>query len=206
MEAWQEILGEPFWSSRVLLALSLIKQVTQNQRPFSVAVSFNGGKDATVLWHLCRSLNLDLVAAYFEEQDPFDELIAFTNSTLTESSLQVIRLPQDYKEGMGLLVSRGVTTVLMGVRQTDPSSPRHYYEMSSEGWPVFLRVYPLLEWSYKDIWYFLKKLELPYCSLYDIGYTSLGAKGKTRPNPRLAGGPAWELTDETAEREGRSKL
>lgn len=33
---------------------------------------------------------------------------------------------------------------------------------------------PILAWSDKDVWDFLKMRELPHCELYDIGYTRIG--------------------------------
>jgi 3'-phosphoadenosine 5'-phosphosulfate sulfotransferase (PAPS reductase)/FAD synthetase len=159
-----------------------------------------------VLWHLCRSLDVDLIVAHFTESDPFEELSSFTEAQMSSCDWPVVRLPHNFKEGMRLLTLQGVSAVFMGVRQNDPSCPSNFFEMSSHGWPVFMRVYPLLEWSYKDIWHFLKRLDLPYCSLYDIGYTSLGSKSQTRPNALLQGRPAWQLTEETTEREGRAKL
>jgi FAD synthetase len=55
-------------------------------------------------------------------------------------------------------------------------------------------------------------MRIPYCNLYDQGYTSLGGRLDTHPNPALrivndAGEveyrPAYELVGEQAERLGR---
>lgn len=40
--------------------------------------------------------------------------------------------------------------------------------------------------DYGHVWHFLRTFNLPYCSLYDQGYTSLGDKSTTFPNPLLA--------------------
>jgi FAD synthetase len=42
-----------------------------------------------------------------------------------------------------------------------------------------MRVHPIINWSYADIWEFLRSKELekgagvPYCNLYDYGYVCL---------------------------------
>jgi molybdenum cofactor synthesis domain-containing protein len=84
--------------------------------------------------------------------------------------------------------------------------------------------------EYGHVWHFLRLFKLPYCSLYDAGYTSLGKRSETRPNPALLrktlsflddqstavsdGGdadksqsfwPAYMLTDWSLERAGRGK-
>lgn len=46
------------------------------------------------------------------------------------------------------------------VTPTDPS------------WPKLLRVHPIINWSYHDVWTFLRRFNVPYCSLYDAGYVT----------------------------------
>ena len=74
----------------------------------------------------------------------------------------------------------------MGNRRTDPYSQNLTPICpSSEGWPVFTRVFPILDWNYLNVWQFLKSYNLEYCKLYDEGYTSLGEIDNSVKNPFL---------------------
>ena len=84
-----------------------------------------------------------------------------------------------------------------------------------------MRIHPVIDWHYAEIWTFIRELGGEYCSLYDMGYTSLGGTMDTHPNPALAvmmagddgmqgrwagaGSfrPAYELVEDAEERLGR---
>lgn len=63
-----------------------------------------------------------------------------------------------------------------------------------------------------DVWAYLRREGVMYCSLYDAGFTSLGSRDDTERTEELrdgryAGGyaPAWRLEDGSKERSGRKK-
>ncbi len=74
----------------------------------------------------------------------------------------------------------------MGTREGDPGAHKLTTFSPTDGdWPELMRVNPVLSWRYKDIWAFIRGLSLPYPSLYDRGYTSLGGLKNTAPNAAL---------------------
>lgn len=87
--------------------------------------------------------------------------------------------------------------------------------MTDPSWPSVMRVNPLLDWHYSDIWNYLLFYKVPYCNLYDEGYTSLGSASSTIRNPSLIHYsaklgkeiflPAYKLLNEAEERSGRDE-
>lgn len=108
-----------------------------------------------------------------------------------------------------------IKAVFMGTRACDPYAHQlTAVEKTDAGWPEFYRVSPLIKWNYHQVWKFLRDLWLPYCTLYDHGYTSLGDKHNTERNPaleftdtfgRTRHKPAYLLEDGNLERNGRKK-
>eukprot|EP00004_Rigifila_ramosa_P028825 TRINITY_DN9922_c0_g1_i1.p1 TRINITY_DN9922_c0_g1~~TRINITY_DN9922_c0_g1_i1.p1 ORF type:complete len:126 (+),score=19.66 TRINITY_DN9922_c0_g1_i1:163-540(+) len=103
--------------------------------------------------------------------------------------------------------------IFLGTRRTDPYCHNlSHFSPTDHDWPVCMRINPIIDWGYSDIWEFLLALEVPYCSLYDAGYTSIGAITETVPNPALRHPenaevflPAYMLKNGELEREGRIK-
>lgn len=83
-----------------------------------------------------------------------------------------------------LVDNHGAAAIFLGTRRTDPySADLGYFAESSNGWPKFVRVLPILDFLYSHIWQFMGEFEVPYCKLYDLGYTYLGDKFDSVPNP-----------------------
>lgn len=143
------------------------------------------------------------------------EITELTHSGLhfTRYELDVLRFNTSFKGGLETLVKEnGVKAIVLGTRESDPNAVgQGFFCPSSEGWPPFMRVNPILDWSYRDVWDFMQLIGVEYCSLYDLGYTSIGNMKDTEPNINLLekeGGtysPAYKLQDGTYERAGRVK-
>ncbi|CAN6463642.1 unnamed protein product [Victoria cruziana] len=201
-----------------------------------VAFSFNGGKDSTVLLHLLRAgyalhqehdsskgivegskSECPLRTIYFESPCAFREINEFTYETASTYGLQLEIISLDFKAGLvRLLKEKLVKAIFLGTRIGDPNAiGQEQFSPSSCGWPPFMRVNPILDWSYRDIWAFLLTCKVPYCSLYDQGYTSIGSIYDTVPNSLLSVSdssgskgsfrPAYLLADGRLERAGRVK-
>jgi len=166
---------------------------------------------------------------YFEQPSTeFPEVKALVTQTMQRYDLD-LRVYQNIPFAQGLkacIESEGGAPLafLLGTRKGDPNCKEQETFAPSSTWmPAFMRVNPILNWTYGEIWHFLKRFDMPYCSLYDQGYTSLGKVDDTRPNPALAVGrkekgeeagrgkgfgggeyyPAYMLTDWSLERAGR---
>jgi FAD synthetase len=112
------------------------------------------------------------------------------------------------KAYLGCQGGESVSAMLMGTRRSDPNGGElavlilvpslcpdvPILALTDPSWPKLLRIHPLLDWSYAEIWAFLRELDVPYCELYDEGYTSLGSTHNTIRNPclQLDGQEKWE--------------
>ncbi|WFD04452.1 FAD synthase [Malassezia obtusa] len=253
-------------------ALSEFRYVHDSCSVERCALSFNGGKDCTVLAHILaavlrRHTNagahelLRLEALYVACSSPFqevEEFIAYAASPETGYNMSLHTEQGSMKEALARYLDgapgkplapgpgrteiatrpapsepphapHDVRAMFIGIRRRDPhGSSLEVRAPCDPGWPPIMRVHPILDWDYDEIWAFLRCPVLgtppapapscvggggahgvPYCALYDQGYTSLGSTYNTRPNPCLAIEgtdrfcPAYKLRDCASERAGR---
>ncbi|KRF98862.1 uncharacterized protein Dwil_GK27202 [Drosophila willistoni] len=225
---------------RQLAAYHFFSRTLELYRVDELIFCFNGGKDCTVLLDLlmrwCRLQNIssrDIPMLYIKSDDAFEEIDEFVAQCVERYDVQLIEYKESLKEALTHMTQDmpRIKAVFIGSRNTDPYC-EHLAPMqpTDNGWPAIMRLNPLLEWSYHDIWHYIHINNVPFCCLYDQGYTSIGYKSNTVPNPHLkcsgeestngkssatngtatngtgnAGSyrPAWELIDPTQERAGR---
>jgi FAD synthetase len=145
-----------------------------------------------------------LQAIYIVSEHPFSEVEEFVEKSTTQYHLDLKRyaLPMRAALEAYLQDRPAVKAVFLGTRRTDPHGEfLTHFDPTDGGWPRFMRVHPVIDWHY---------LQIPFCDLYNRGFTSLGGVTDTRPNPALAVGgeaskfrPAYELRDDDEERLGR---
>ncbi|KAL0487831.1 FAD synthase [Acrasis kona] len=190
-----------------LVIMSLIHQAKRNRAgehsqctPHDVEIAFQQLREKVLCFHFLSS-------------DSFVEMDEFIQSSSKLYNVQVMLVDgtKGYKCALEEIVRQypQFKGVLMGTRRIDPHGENmRYFEPTTKGWPDMMRVSPVLEWDYCDIWHLLRGLSIPYCSLYDSGYTSLGCTKDTLPNPLLKKDngeytPAYTLLDGSMERAGR---
>lgn len=216
--------SDDVYGNNVQKAVSVLEECLQKYSLDEICIGFNGGKDCTVLLHLYHAVvkrkypvhQEKLKALYIKSKLPFPEVEKFTQISRDKYHLEMLHFEGRIKDSLGQLKANhpNIKAVIMGTRLTDPySSHLKAFSMTDADWPQFMRVNPVLHWSYGHVWKFLRDLCLPYCSLYDRGYTSLGSMNNTHPNPLLQYvdehgvlkyRPAYTLSDPTKERDGRN--
>jgi len=202
-------------------SLKTIEECFARYEPENVSVCFNGGKDCIVMLHLIHAFYQNkfpgrkLKSFYISEKKTFPEVDSFMDSSISSYNLSNKVFPGPMKPALAKMLEEdpAVEATFLGVRVGDPGSQYLDSFSPTDGdWPKLMRVNPILTWTYKDIWAFLRGLCLPYPTLYDKGYTSLGNPDNTIPNPALAfltdNGeekfkPAYMLDDPGLERQGR---
>ncbi|CBQ68584.1 conserved hypothetical protein [Sporisorium reilianum SRZ2] len=245
----------PELSQKVKNAVKLCEEVIQDVGQQHCALSFNGGKDCTVLVHILSAVLRRLAgrgdasssapipsipSLYITCPSPFptvEKFIQYCVSPTHGYNLQVISVAGGMKQGIRTYLDGGgreqvgippsesplndpvvkprdIRAIFVGTRRDDPHGPQLApRSWTDNDWPRVERIHPILDWTYQDVWRFLRCAHLasseaalamprqllaercgtagagaqgvPYCLLYDQGYTSLGSTYNTRPNPEL---------------------
>ena len=129
-----------------------------------------------------------LRSVYIISKHPFPQVDAFVDDSVHTYHLALARYAKPMKEAFAdyLADHPRIRAIFVGTRRTDPhGAALQPFDPTDRGWPSFMRIHPVIDWHYAEIWTFIRQLGIPYCGLYDLGYTSLGGTEDTHPNPAL---------------------
>lgn len=244
--------NDPYLAQMLTSALHDLEVAYRLYGPYCMVGSYNGGKDACVIFHLMRAVHakfcgdmLEQLTAeqkeqfiiprprviYFQHPDEFPSVTTLLEETVDKYDVEMMVFEEgtSFPKGLTYLVENNYPpgksgeypsqrdsdapphplAFILGTRSDDPNAgSQGIYAPSSHYMPPFLRVNPILNWTYGHVWHFLRVFNLEYCLLYDEGYTSLGTVKDTVPCPALEKEdgtyfPAYMLKDWSLERAGR---
>lgn len=170
-----------------------------------VVVAWTGGKDSTVLLHLIKNAlkkDVPFPVMFNDSTMEFEEIYDFIKKISNEWRLNLVVVSHSEKElkefkaakdrarkkelsrimkinAMKSFVSKyDVRAFFAGIRwdEHDSRSKESYFSKRED----HMRVHPILHFTEKDIWEYIKKYNVPYVVLYDQGYRSLGEKPFTK--------------------------
>ncbi|EME78912.1 uncharacterized protein MYCFIDRAFT_53605 [Pseudocercospora fijiensis CIRAD86] len=207
-------------------SLRVIAEALKRYSLSELSLSYNGGKDCLVLLILYLAalhthstttstpLPPTLRSVYIVSPNPFSAVTTFVTTSSQHYHLSLTQYHKPMLEAFSAYLSDfpSIKAIFVGTRRTDPHGKNlKTFDMTDKNWPRFMRIHPVIDWHYAEIWGFIRELGVEYCELYDLGYTSLGGTDDTHPNPALNRGegegyrPAYELVEDEEERLGRDR-
>lgn len=171
---------------KVDLAIKRLKEFEPSEGYY---LAFSGGKDSVTLKRLADMSGVKYDAHYNVTTIDPPELVYFIRDVHPDVERNRPKVPflkrmvkkgfplrrarwccDEYKEGGG--VGR---IILTGIRWEE-SSKRAGRKMVEQclRHTAKLYVHPIIDWTSKDVWDFIRAENIPYCNLYDKGFKRLG--------------------------------
>jgi phosphoadenosine phosphosulfate reductase len=168
-----------------------------------IALAWTGGKDSTTTLHLLKDLcggQVPIPVLNIDTSVKFKEIYEFRDRVAQEWGLNLIieRNDEAIKEIdiaadkgkccfrlKAEVIARAINkygwqALITGMRWDEhPDRAQDEYFVPYETPPHF-RVQPILHFSELDIWSYIRSRKVPFCSLYQRGYRSLGCEPCTK--------------------------
>jgi len=176
----------------------VIKEAIEKFGPDKIAVAWSGGKDSTTVLHLIKQVygQVPISVVNIDTSVKFEEIYAFRNRLTKEwglslviaknkEALKTIKFAEEKQKCCYLLKTlplqraieqHGWKALITAVRWDEQEARKEEVYFSGRENPSHVRVHPILHFKETDIWSYIKKHQVPYCELYNLGYRSIGCK------------------------------
>lgn len=101
------------------------------------------------------SLHRKIPTCFVTPPQTFTEVDDFVTSCARRYNLDVERIALPMKSAFTLYLDHHpqIKSVLVGTRRTDPHGGfLTHFDPTDHGWPVFMRIHPVINWHYWEIW------------------------------------------------------
>ena len=187
-------------SEKTERAKEIVKNaISKAKVPF---VEFTGGKDSLVNLHLVRDLSHGTFSVLFIDTTVhFEEVYRFVEKMQklwrfnlirekNQEDFSLIKIAEDKIECCDKLKEKvlrnsirkyEIDCLFTGLKMDEQTviKDEEYFSQKEH----HMRVNPIADFSETDVWEYIKKANLPYCSLYDKGYKNLECIPCTRMYP-----------------------
>ncbi|KAJ9662418.1 hypothetical protein H2201_006127 [Coniosporium apollinis] len=152
------------------ISLGVLEEALDRYSLPELSLSYNGGKDCLVLLILYLSAlhskglttlpgtdgqSPPIQCVYIQAPDPFQEVEDFVASSAKTYSLSLERYAKPMKAAFAeyLRDKPTVKAIFVGTRRTDPHGANlTHFDPTDHGWPNFMRIHPVIDWHYVEIW------------------------------------------------------
>lgn len=158
-----------------MVMLHLIKEVTKNRFPPVMFIDHGLHFKQTYEFVAKMKKNWDLKLIVSSDKKTAEDLSQEKSKKRRRELARILKI----KTITSTVKKRKWKALFVGIRWDEhpARSEEKYFSKRKD----HLRIHPLLHFSEKDIWRYIKKFNLPYNPLYDMGYRSLGEAPFTKP-------------------------
>ena len=215
----EENAASELLNQKVSLSIEIIKEA-YDRFGDKIGIAFTGGKDSSVLLDLTRRafggkipfrvITIDTSAEFPEIKEFIEklkqswgfDLLTYSNKEALKANYPIAKDKADccntlktvpLKQSIKNLHLKAMFT---GIRKDENEARADEIYFSKRKDPHHFRVHPILHFTEKDIWDYIKLNNLPYCSLYEQGYRSIDCAPCTQKTT---------MDKSIAERSGRSQ-
>ena len=156
--ASQQALSLSYNGGKDCLVLLILYLCVLSQRHSSLPTSSDAHTNGFGTSNTAESLANALPAVYIVSAHPFAEVDSFVESSAKEYALDVVYLSgfaRSMREAFAAYLDPQpeIKAIFVGTRRTDPHGGKlSAFNMTDSGWPSFMRIHPVLEWKYREIW------------------------------------------------------